>query len=162
MALKVIVLGQDAGAEEFFLEDLHEVQEVLGLAATDVVHFVRRDGETVFAGFLLGGFAHHPHNTLHNIIYIGEVTTAVAVVVYLDGVAFQQFVGEAEIGHIGSTGRAIDGEETQARRGDVIQLAVAVGHELVALLRCGIETHGVVHTVVGAEGDLLVTAVDRA
>jgi hypothetical protein len=34
--VEVVVLREDAGAEEFFLQDIHEVQQVLGLAAADV------------------------------------------------------------------------------------------------------------------------------
>ncbi len=37
MGVEVVVGGEDAGTEELFLEGLHEVEEVLGLAAADVI-----------------------------------------------------------------------------------------------------------------------------
>lgn len=49
VGLEVVVLRKDTGSQEFFLQDVHEVQEVLRLTATDVVHLVGRDGQTVFA-----------------------------------------------------------------------------------------------------------------
>ena len=44
--------------------------------------------------------------------------------------------------------------------GDVIELGVGVGHELVALLGGGVQADRVVHLVLGAIGHLLVAAVD--
>ena len=114
VGLEVEVLGEDAGTDEFFLKDGDEVEEVLRLAATDVIHGIGWDGEAVLALLALGGALHHAHDTFYDVIDIGEVATAVAVVVDLDGVALEEFVGEAEIGHIGTAGRAIDSEEAQA------------------------------------------------
>lgn len=162
MGVEVVVLRQDAGANQFFLQNVYKVQQVLRLTATDVVHLVGRDGEAVFAGLLLGGFAHHSHDAFHYIIHVCEVPAAVAVVVDLDGFTLQQFVGEAEVGHIRTTRRTIDGEEAQTRTGDVVELAVAVGHQFVALLGGGIEADGVIYIIVGREGDLLVAAIDAA
>jgi len=162
VSVEVEVLGEDAGTDEFFLKDGDEVEEVLGLAATDVIHGIGWDGEAVVALLALGGALHHAHDAFYDVIDIGEVATAVAVVVDLDGVALEELVGEAEIGHIGTAGRTIDGEETQAGRGDVVELTVAVGHELVTLLGGGVEGHGVIYAVVGREGDFFVAAVDGA
>ena len=107
-----------------------------------------------------GGFLHHSYDAFHNVIHVGEVAAAVAVVIDLDGVATQQFVGKPKVGHVGTASGAIDGEEAQAGGGDVVELAIAVGEEFVALLGGGIEGDGVVHTVVHAEGDFLVAAID--
>ena len=57
---------------------------------------------------------------------------------------------------------AIDGEEPQASGRDVVEFAVAMGEEFVALLGSGVEAYGVVHAVVHAEGHLLVAAIDAA
>ena len=160
VGFEVVVSRQHLGPHQFFLQGLHKVEQVLGLAATDVIDCVGRDGQAVFTILLLGGFLHHPKDAFHNVINVGKVAAAVAVVVNLNGLATQQLVGEAKVGHIGTTGRAIDGEEAQARGGDVVKLAVAMRHQLVALLGGGIEAHGVVHTVVGAERHLFVAAID--
>ena len=49
-----------------------------------------------------------------------------------------------------------------AGAGDVVELAVAVGHEFVALLGGGVEAHGVVYAFIGAEGHFLVASVYAA
>ena len=160
MCSKVVVFGQHFGSYQFLLQGLHEVQQIFWLSSSNIIHCVRRDGQTVFAITLLWGFLHYSPNALHNIVHIGEVAAAVAVVVNLDGFATQQLVGEAEISHIRATGRAIDGEEAQACGGDIVELAVAVRHELVALLGGGIEAHGVIHIVVGGEGNFCIATVN--
>ena len=160
MGLEIEVLGENACTDEFFLEDGDEVEEVFGLATTDVVDGVGWDGESIFAFFAFGGALHHTDDAFDNVVDIGEVAAAVAVVVDLDGFALQEFVGETEIGHVGAACGAVDGEEAEACGGDVVELGVAVGHELVGLLRGGVEGDGVVDAVVGGEGDFFVAAVD--
>ncbi len=160
VGLEVVVLGQDTSSQEFFLEDVYKVQQILRLTATDVVDLVGRDGQAVFAGLLGRSFLHHSYNALNNVVHVREVPAAVAVVVNLDGLALEQLVGEPEVRHIRAAGRTIDREETEAGAGDVVELAVAVGHQLVALLGGGIEGDGIVHPVVRAEGNLLVAAID--
>ena len=162
MGLEVVVGGEDAGADEFLLEDVDKVQQVLGLASADVVDGIRRDGKPVLAGLLLRGFAHDPDDAFHDVIDIGEIPAAVAVVVDLDGLTFQQFVREAEIGHVRAPGRTVDGEEAKARGRNVIKLGIAVGEELVALLGSRIQAHRIIHPVVRAERDFLVAAIHAA
>ena len=41
---EVVVLRQDTSTDELFLEDVHEIQQILRLAATDVLNRVWRDG----------------------------------------------------------------------------------------------------------------------
>ena len=88
-----------------------------------------------------------------------QVTAAVAVIVDLDGLATQQFVGEAEVSHIRPSGRAIHGEEAQACAGYVVELRVAVGKQLVALLGGGIERNRVVNTVFHGKRKMLKKAL---
>lgn len=160
VGLEVVVLGQDAGTDQFFLQDGHEVEEVLGRVVADVVYLVWWDGQSVFTVLLLGGVLHDANHSFHDVIDIGEVALAVAIIEDLDGLAFHQFVGEAKVCHIGATGGAIDGKEAQAGRGNVVEFRVGMGHQLVALLRGGVEAHGVVHLVVCRIRHLLVAAID--
>ena len=83
VSVEVEVLGEDAGTDELFLEDGDEVEEVLGLAATDVIHGIGWDGEAVVAFLALGGALHHAYDAFYDVIDIGKVATAVAVVVDL-------------------------------------------------------------------------------
>ena len=107
MRLKVIVLGQDADTDELFLQDVHKVQQVLWLAATNVIHGIGRHGQAVVARLALGGALHHADDAFHDVIDIGEVAAAVAVVVDLYGLSAEQAVGEAKVGHVGPSGGAI-------------------------------------------------------
>ena len=162
MGLEVIVRGKHTGPDEFLLEDIDKVQQVLGLTTADVVDGIRRDGKPVLAGLLFRGLAHDSDDAFHDIIDIGEIASAVAVVVDLDSLAFQQLVRESEIGHIRAPGRTVDGEEAQARGRDIVKLGIAMGEELVTLLGRRIQAHRIIHPVVGAERDFLVAAVDAA
>ena len=161
MGIKVVVLGQDTGTDQFFLQDGHEVEEVFGRVVADVIYLVRWDGQSVLAVLLLGGVLHDTHHSLHDVVDIGEVALAVAIIEYLDSLAFHQLVSEAKVSHVGTAGGAIDGKEAEAGRGDVVELAIGMGHQLVALLRGGVEAYGVVHLVVCRIGHLLVAAIDR-
>ena len=161
VSIKVIILGEHAGTHQLFLQDGYEVKEVFGGVVADVVHLVRGDGQSVLTVLLLGGVLHDAHHSLHDVVDIGEVALAIAIVENLDGLAFHQFVGETEVCHIGTAGGAIDGEEAQAGRGNVVELRVGMGHQLVALLRCGIEAHGIVYLVICRIRHFLVAAIDR-
>ena len=158
--LEIVVRRQDARRQQLLLQDLDEVQQVLRLAATDVVNRIRRHRQTVLALAARGSLGHHAHDTFHDIIHIREIATAISVVVDLDRLAGQQLVGEAEIGHVRPPGGAIDREETQARRRDIVQLAVAMRHQLVALLRRRIEAHRIIHPVFHAERNFFITTVN--
>ena len=159
VGLEVVVLGQDTGTHQLFLQDSHEVEEVFRRVVADVVHLVRGNGESILTVLLLGGVLHDAHHSLHDVVNIGEIALAVAIIENLDGLAFHQLVGEAEVSHIGTTCRAIDGKEAEAGRGDVVELRVGMGHQLVALFRGGVEAHGVVHLVVCRIGHFLVAAI---
>lgn len=161
MRFKVIVFRENSCTHQLFLQDGHEVEEVLGRVVADVVYLVRWDGESVLAVLLLGGVLHDAHHSLHNVVDIGEVALAVTVVENLDGLTFHQFVGEAEVCHVGTTCGAIDGKEAEAGRGDVVELAISMGHQFVALLRGGVEAYGVVYLVVCRIGHFLVATIDR-
>ena len=70
-------------------------------------------------------------------------------------------VGEAKVGHVGAAGGAVNGEETEAGGGDVVEFGVGVGEELVAFFGGGVEADGVVDFVIGGEGNFFVAAINR-
>lgn len=160
VSLEVVVLGQDAGTDQLFLQDGHEVEKVLGRVVADVIYLVRWDGQPVLAVPLLGGVLHDAHHSFYDVVDIGEVALAVAVVENLDGFTFHQFVGEAEVCHVGAAGGTIDSKEAQACRRNVVEFAIGMGHQLVALLGGGIEAHGIVYLVVSRVWHFLVAAID--
>lgn len=114
MRVEVIIRRKDPGADQLFLEDGHEVQQVFRVIVSDIIYGVRRDGKAVLAGFLLGRALHDTLYAFHDIVDVGEVPSAVAVIEDLYGLAVQQLVGKAKVSHIRSAGGAVHGEEAQA------------------------------------------------
>lgn len=112
--LEVVVGGKDAGANQFFLKDGNEVKKILRRAVADVVHLVWRNRKAVLAVGSLRRMTHHTYDAFDNIVHIREITLAIAVVEYPDCIALYKFVRKTEIRHIGTSARAVDGEETQA------------------------------------------------
>lgn len=160
VGFKVVILGEDSCMDEFFLKDGDEVEEVLGGVVAYVIYFIWWDRESVFALLLLRCVLHDADHSFHDVIDVGEVALAVAVVEDLDGFAFHQFVGEAEVSHVGTTCWTIDCEETETGGWDVVEFAVGVRHQFVALLCCSVEADGVVHLVVCGVRYFLVAAID--
>lgn len=160
MGLEIVVGRQDAGTDQFLLENRHEVQKILRGVVADVIHLVWRNRKAVLTVLLLRGMSHDTHYSLHDVIDIGKVAFAVAVVEDLDGLAFTEFVGEAEIRHVWTAGRTIDREETETCGRDIVKLRVSMGHELVALFGRCIEAHRIVHLVIGRIRHLLIAAVN--
>lgn len=161
MGLEIVVGRQDAGTYQFLLENRHEIQKILRRVVADVIYLVRRNRKSVFTVLLLRGMSHDTNYTLHDVIDIGKVAFAVAVVEDLDGLAFTEFVGEAEIRHVRAAGRAIDRKETQTCGWYIVELRIGMGHELVALLSRRIEAHRIVYLVISRIRHLLIAAVNR-
>ena len=85
--LEIVVCGKDSSTDEFFLKDGDEVEQVLGAVVADVIDLIRRDGKTIFSVFFFRGMLHHTDVSFHNVIDVGEITLAVAIVEDFDGVA---------------------------------------------------------------------------
>lgn len=160
VGLEIVVGRQDSCTDKFLLENRHEIQKILRGVVADVVHLVWRNRKSVLAVLLLRGMSHDTDHTLHDVIDIGEVAFAVAVVEDLDGLAFSEFVGEAEIRHVGTAGWAIDRKETETCGRDIVELRIGMGHELVALLGRSVEAHRIVHLVICRIRHLLVASVN--
>jgi len=157
--LEVVIGGEHLRTDEFLLEDCHEVEQVFRVVIADVVDLVRRERESVFTILLFGSVLHHAHYAFDNVIDKSEVALALAVVENLDGLARLELVGEAEVCHVRAASGAVDRKEAQPRARDVVELAVGVCHELVALLGGGVQRDRVIDFVVGGVRDLLVAAV---
>ena len=149
MGFKVVILWENTSTKQFFLKDGDEVKEVFGRVVADVVYLIRRYGQSVFTILFFGGMLHDANYTFYNVVYISEVALAVSVVENFNGFSFYQFVGKAEVGHIGAAGRTIDGEEAETGRGDVVEFRVGMGHQFIAFLSGCIETDGVVYFIIG-------------
>lgn len=161
MGLEIVVGRQDAGTYQFLLENRHEIQKILRRVVAYVIYLVRRNRKAVLTVLLLWGMSHDTHYTFHDVVNIGKVAFAVAVVEDLDGLAFTEFVGESEICHVRTSCGAIDRKETETCGRDIVELRVSMGHELVALLGRSVEAHRIVHLVISRIRHLLIAAVNR-
>jgi hypothetical protein len=47
VSLEVEILGQNPSTHQFLLEDLYEIEEVLGLAATNIIYGIGRNGKAI-------------------------------------------------------------------------------------------------------------------
>ena len=160
MGLKIVVLRQNTGTDQLFRQDLYKIQQVFRIAVADVIHRVGGNGQAVFPGLLLRRLPHHPEHTLHNVIDVGEIPLAVSVVEDFDGLSRPQLVGKAKVGHVRPSGRSVNGEEPQAGGGNVVELAVGVGQQLIAFFGGRVQRNGIVHLVLRGIGHLFVGAVD--
>lgn len=70
--------------------------------------------------------SHHANDSFYDIIYIGEISFAVTVVEYLNGLAFTEFVGKTKIGHIGTAGRTVDGEEAKPGGWNIVKFTIGM------------------------------------
>lgn len=149
ISFEVVVVGEYTSCNKFFLEYLNEIEKVLGIVIADIVDGIGGDGKSVFAGLTLRSFPHYADNAFDNVINIGEIAFAVAVVEDLNGFTFDEFVGEAKVGHIGTPGRTVYSEEAQAGRRDVVELRIGMCHKFVALFGGCIQRYRVVYLVIG-------------
>lgn len=158
--VEIIVLRQNTGSKKFLLKNRHEVQQVLWMVVADVVDFVWRKRKSVLPITLLRCMLHDADYAFNDVVDVGEIPLAVAVVEYFYRLALTELVCEAEVGHVRTTCRSIHCEEPQSSRRDIVELAVGMGHQLVALLCCRIKAYRIVYLVVGRVWDLFVGAVD--
>lgn len=160
VGLEIVVGRQYAGTDQFLLKNRHEVQKILRGVVADVIYLVRRNRKAVLAGLLLRGMSHDTHNSLHDVIDIGEVAFTVAVVEDLDGLPFHELVRETEICHIRTSCRAVNSEEPQSCGRYVVEFRIGVRHQFVALFRRGIEAYRIVHLVVSGVRHFLVRTIN--
>ena len=160
VCIKVIVRWEPLSCNEFLLENGDKVKEILRSRVADVIYFIWRNRKCIFTCCLLWCVLHHANHTLNNVIHISEVAFTISVIENLDGLAFTELVCEAEVCHIGTTGRTIDGEEAKACGWDVVELTIGMCHEFVALLGGCIERDGIIDLVIGRVWHLLVGAID--
>lgn len=122
VGLEVVVGRQHALLHQHALQRVDEVEQVLGVRVADVVDAVRGERQPVLAHLHLGGGVHNSPHALDDVVDVGEVAAAVAHVEDLDDVAAAQFLGEAEVGHVGPAHGTVHGEEAQTGGRDGVEL----------------------------------------
>ncbi len=101
------------------------------------------------------------NDPLDDIVDVSEVAFHPTEVIKLDRLSGEDRPGKKEEGHIGSPPGTIDGEETKSGCRNPIEMRVGVRHQLVRLLRGGIERNRMINPVVHREGHLGVRSIDR-
>src|SRR3569623_1828296 len=150
------------------LDPLDVMHELHGLVVADVVEPIGRAAAggvgRIAAPVRIrrGDFIARAHHAFDDVVDVGEVALVLAVVVDVDGLAFEDVLGELEQRHVGPAPRTVHGEEAQSRGGQAVEMAVGVRHQLVRFLGGGVEAHGVVDVVMHREGHISVRAVHRA
>lgn len=160
VGFEVVIGGKEPRADELALKRGDELRQRFGAASPDVVQREGRHGEPVLAGLSRGSALHHAVKALRHVVDVGKVAFAAAVIEDLDGSAPDERVGGGVVEHVGPAGGAVDREESQPGDGNLVELGVGMRHELVALLRGGIERNRGVRAVGHGERDLRAVAVD--
>ena len=127
-----------------------QLQQILRLAVSDIVNRIRRNRQTIFAISLLRRCLHYTLHTFHDIIHISKISLTVSIIKDLDLLPGTQLIGKSKIRHVRSSGRSVYGEEPETGRRNIIQLAVGMGQQFIALLCSRVEGNRVVHLVFGA------------
>ena len=82
-----------------------------------------------------------------DIVDVGEAAGLVTIAGDEDLAAFGDPLAEAEDGHIGAAGRAVDGEVAEDGDIEVVEVVVGVGHDLGAFFAGGVGLEGMVGVV---------------
>ena len=150
---------------ERVLDTCDEVQQRHRVVVADIEHPIRciagrRIGlQRIVCRVRRGNSIGYPDDTLHDVVHIGEVTLHVAVIEHVNGAAFQNGLGEQEQRHVRATPGAIHREKSQSGRGQSIQMAVRMRHQLIGLLGRRIQTYRVIYAVVFRERHLGIAAI---
>src|SRR2546422_332825 len=153
---------------QFGLQDLDEPDEFHRIMIADVVDPVRGGAcagvRAVAApfGIGLGNPFHDADYTLDDVVNVGEVAPHFPVIVDLDRPPLQNGPREQEQGHVRPAPRTVDGEESQTRARQLVEMGVDVRHQLVGLLGRRVEAYGMVHVVMHRKWNPRVGAVHRA
>ena len=83
-------------------------------------------------------------NAIDDIVNVGEVPLQVTVIKHLDWQSIHYVVSEAEVGHVGSAGRSVNGKESKSRHWNAVKLRIAVCHDFIRLFGCCVEADRVI------------------
>src|SRR5262249_22462122 len=104
---------------------------------------------------------HQAHDSLDDIINVGELALHAAMIEYLDRLV-SNIARVNKQSHIGPSPRAIHGEKTQTRRRQAEQMAIAVSQKLVRLLSRTINADGMINILVYRERHFRQCSIHRA
>ena len=158
----------DCFTTQRLLHQLNEVQQLRGLAVTDVKHTMwsRRSGwirlKRIKVRINSRWFIATAHHTFNDVIDISEIAVHLAMVEHLDRLTSQDCPSKQHRSHVGSATGAIHREKPQTGRWQSIKVAVSVSHQLIGLLAGGIKAHRVINWLAFMKWQIAVASVNRA
>ena len=153
-----MVLRQQLLPDQLLLERPDKIQQLHRLAVSDVIDPVR-GRRTLRGGSSRRSTGHDPQDPLHDVVYIGEIPHAAAVVIQRDALPPAQAVGELEVCHVRTAGRTVYREEAQTGGRDPVQPGIGTGQQLIGLLGGRVQADRRIGLVLRAVGQLGVAAV---
>ncbi len=84
------------------------------------------------------------------------------MVVDVDGLSGKDLLGKGEVGHVGTSPRTVHGKEAKSGARDLIEMVVAIGHQLVTALGYCIQAHRLVNSVGCAKWNIRIGAIYAA
>jgi len=138
-------VGEDIGFVEGYAADIGLLVEAFFEHLDDLV-----DGEDFVAAevedFITEGLEAED-GAAGDIVDVGEAAGLAAIACDEDFAAFGDPLAEAEDGHVGAAGGAVDGEVAEDGDVEVVEVMVGVGHDLGAFFAGGVGLEGMVGVV---------------
>ena len=139
MRVEVVIVGENARANELLLKRCHEIEEIFGPTAADVVDLAWRDRETVVAASPIRSSLHDSRDRFDRVVAVCKIALTVSKVVDLHRFSARKSLRRFEIEHVRTTGGPVDRKETQARRRDIEEFSVRMRKEFVRFLRRSVQ-----------------------
>lgn len=113
------------------------------------MHVVGGNRQAIFTCcFHLGWNRHCTLHAFDDIVGIREIASTVAHVKDFYGFAFDEFVGEPEVSHIGTSHGPVYSEEVQVGSGNGVKLRIGIPISSLDFFDSGVERHRSIHSVI--------------
>src|SRR5690606_49194 len=99
---------------------------------------------TVSRGYMI----ERANHTLHDIVDISEVTAVMAIIENINRLPGENLFGKKKQRHIRATPGTVHGEETQTGGGDIKQMAISMGHQLIGFFSGSVKADRMINVVV--------------
>ena len=131
MTVKIIIFRQNSRPDQFLLQNIHKLKQILRMIISDIVYRIRWNRQSIFSNLLFRWSLHHTHHALYNIINIGKITLAVPVIKNLNLFIIFKFIRKSKICHIRSSCRTIYRKETKSCGWNIVKFTVGMCHQLI-------------------------------
>ena len=88
MTFEIIIFREHPRTDQLLLQDIYKIQQIFRILVSNIIYSIRRNRQTVFPCFSFRSTLHDSLDTFYDIIYIGEISFAIAVVEDLNRLTF--------------------------------------------------------------------------